>query len=314
MPEVTVLQSSRDAAAAMPKFVNATSSSRDAAGGGVAMPRIQPTSFSQAFEDDDCDTTTATATPAAEMSTNATTTASITVDANHLIEHPNTADYHRNLQPHVLGVSPRQQGNDLLNYIKNVPIQLCTMIPDFIMSTTSCALFLSIKYHQLYPDYIRNRIDALGNMFKTRVLLVLVDVTDCAHILLQLNKLGVTSSVSVILAWTEQEAARYLESFKALDGKDASSIQKRQATNVVDQMTDVLTTCKPMNKTDAGTVWNHFGNLKGIANASQDELALCPGLGKVKTQRLFAALHKPFSKKATRERQLKKKEAEEKGD
>jgi DNA excision repair protein ERCC-1 len=76
-------------------------------------------------------------------------------------------------------------------------------------------------------------------------------------------------------------------------------------------MADVLTTCKPMNKTDAATVWQHFGNLKGIAQASQDELALCPGLGKVKTQRLYAALHKPFSKRATRERQKKKEEEEE---
>ena len=106
----------------------------------------------------------------------------------------------------------------------------------------------------------------------------------------------------MILAWSEEEAARYLETFKALDGKDATSIQKRASNNVVDQMTDVLTTCKPMNKTDAATVWEHFGSLKGIAQASQDELALCPGLGKVKTQRLFAALHKPFSKKAAKRR------------
>jgi DNA excision repair protein ERCC-1 len=266
------------------------------------MPKLRPTSFSQAFGDDAFETTRTSTAPTNTNHEDVT-------NPDHLIR--DHRDYHKALQPHVLGVSPRQQGNGLLKYIRNVPTQLCQMVPDYIMNGTSCALFLSIKYHQLYPAYIHKRLGELGRAFKVRVLLVFVDVDDCANSLLQLNKLGVTQSLTVILAWSEQEAARYLETFKALDGKDATSIQKRASNNVVDQMADVLTTCKPMNKTDAATVWQHFGNLKGIAQASQDELALCPGLGKVKTQRLYAALHKPFSKRATRERQKKKEEEEE---
>ncbi|KAL3929321.1 MAG: hypothetical protein SGARI_004782, partial [Bacillariaceae sp.] len=236
------------------------------------LPKLRPTSFSQAFGDDNDNLEYSTAASTAASAT--TTTTNNNNNSSNDFQIRDARDFHTSLQPHVLGVSPRQQGNGLLKYIRNVPTQLCQMVPDYIMNGTSCALFLSLKYHQLYPQYIYKRLGELGNAFKVRVLLVFVDVDDCANSLLQLNKLGVTNELTVILAWSEQEAARYLETFKALDGKDATSIQKRASNNVVDQMTDVLTTCKPMNKTDAATVWEHFGNLRGIAQASQDELAL----------------------------------------
>jgi DNA excision repair protein ERCC-1 len=174
------------------------------------------------------------------------------------------------------------------------------------MSTTSCALFLSLKYHQLYPHYIHRRLDELGKKdFRLRVLLVLVDIDDCANALLFLNKFGVTHRLTLIVTWSEAEAARYLETYKALEGKDASSIQKRESTNMVDQLTDFIAACKPLNKTDAATLWQQFGTLKGVATASPDELALCPGLGNVKVRRFYAAIHQPFSKRAMRERKRK---------
>jgi DNA excision repair protein ERCC-1 len=215
-------------------------------------------------------------------------------------------DVHKQFQPHVLYVSTRQRGNGLLKYIRNVPIQFNDkVVADYWINTTTCALFLSIKYHQLYPQYIHRRLSELKSDFRLRILLVLVDVDDCANSLLYLNKLGVTNSLTVILAWSEAEAARYLESYKAFDGKDASSIQKRESNNIADQVADFVTACKPCSKTDAATVWQHFGKIRSIVHASKDELALCPGLGPVKVQRLHDALHRPFSKKASRERKRK---------
>ncbi|KAG7368659.1 DNA repair protein rad10 [Nitzschia inconspicua] len=265
--------------------------------------QIQPATFSQAFGDDSVIENPNFGTGAVTSATNTNNTDSA----------PNNdpRQFHAHLQPHVLAVSPRQKGNGLLQYIKNVPIQYSTMVPDYIMSTTSCALFLSLKYHQLYPQYVHRRLSELGKDFRLRVLLVLVDVEDCANALLFLNKLGVTHRLTVILSWSEAEAARYLETYKAFDGKDASSIQKRESTNVTDQVADFITACKPFNKTDAGTVWQQFGTLAGVAQASPDELALCPGLGTVKVHRLHAALHKPFSKRAMKERKRKQQLLEE---
>ena len=140
-------------------------------------------------------------------------------------------DHHILLQPHVLYVSTKQRGNGILKHIRNVPFAYSKMVPDYIMSTTRCALFLSIKYHQLFPNYIHRRLGELSTDFTLRILLVMVDAKDNANPLLFLNKLAVTHNLTLILAWTEQEAARYLETFKALDGKDASLIQKRSTRN-----------------------------------------------------------------------------------
>jgi DNA excision repair protein ERCC-1 len=220
-------------------------------------------------------------------------------------------DHHVLLQPHVLYVSTKQRGNGVLQYIKNVPYGFSKMVPDFIMSTKRCALFLSIKYHQLHPDYIHRRLGELKTDFTLRVLLVLVDVDDNTNAILYLNKLSVTHNLTLLLAWTEQEAARYLETFKAYDGKDASSIQKREQTNFVDQLADFLTAANPTNKTDAGNLVTHFSSLKAVMAASSDELALCPGMGNVKVQKLWDAFHKPFSKHGAAKRKRAQEQEQE---
>jgi DNA excision repair protein ERCC-1 len=201
----------------------------------------------------------------------------------------------------------------LLILLFQVPIAYSKMVPDYIMSTTRCALFLSIKYHQLFPNYIHRRLGELKTDFTLRILLVLVDTApaqdNANNALLFLNTLAVTHNLTLILAWTEQEAARYLETFKALDGKDASLIQKRSSTDdhFVDQVADYLTACKPVNKTDSQQLLAHFSSIRALAGAaSPDELALCPGLGPTKVQRLWDAFHKPFSKRGAKERKKKK--------
>ncbi|CAJ1958390.1 unnamed protein product [Cylindrotheca closterium] len=218
-------------------------------------------------------------------------------------------DHHQLLQPHMLYVSTKQRGNGVLKHIRNVPFAFSKMVPDYIMSPTSCALFLSIKYHQLYSNYIHRRLGELKSDFKVRILLVLVDVEDNAKILLQLNAISVRNSMTMILAWTEKEAARYLESYKALNGKDASIIQRKEANNYVDQVAEFITATKPANKTDSANLLCHFSNVQAIIAASKDELSLCPGLGHVKVQKLHDAFHHPFSTHAAAK--LKKRKLEE---
>jgi DNA excision repair protein ERCC-1 len=210
-------------------------------------------------------------------------------------------------QPHVLYVSVKQRGNGVLQYIRNVPWQFQKMVPDYIFSSTTCALFLSIRYHLLYKEYIDRRIAELRTDFTLRVLLVLVDVDDSQTVLLELNKLAVLHNLTLILAWTEEEAARYLETFKALHGKDASSIQKNKETgNFADQATDFLTTCKGVNKTDAASVLTQLGSIRQAMTATADNLGMISGLGEVKVKRLHDAFHKPFSSKAARLRKEKR--------
>jgi DNA excision repair protein ERCC-1 len=213
---------------------------------------------------------------------------------------------------HLL-VSNKQRGNGVLPFIRNVPLQeSACLIPDYILGSTRCALFLSCKYHSLHPQYIHKRIAELKHDFTLRVLLVLVDEVDPVNALLYLNKLAVVQSMTLILAWSEQEAARYLETFKAMDGKDASTIQKKKAESQQfgDQVADFLSK-GAVNKTDAAQLLGQFANVRSVAAASVDELATVSGMGQVKVKRLYDALHKPFSSRAAKKRRKLKLEKED---
>jgi len=207
-------------------------------------------------------------------------------------------DNHALLQPHILHVSTKQRGNRILNHIRNVPFELSKMVPDYIMGPNRCALFLSCKYHKLNPTYIHRRIAELGTDFELRVLLTLVDMEDNASTLLFLNHLCVLNNLTLFLSWSEEEAARYLETFKAFEKKDATLIQKREKETYSEQVADVLSTVRSINKTDSQQLLVQFGNFKNVIGASMDELSLCPGIGTKKVKRLFDAFNLPFSRKS----------------
>jgi DNA excision repair protein ERCC-1 len=215
-------------------------------------------------------------------------------------------------QPHVLYVSTRQRGNGVLEYVRNVPYQfLEDMIPDYVASATACALFLSIRYHMLHPEYIYRRIAELKSDFQLRILLVLVDVSDSAEKLNDLSVMCVKNNMTLVLSWSEEEAARYLETYKACEGKDATIIQKKKSsTHFADQVADYLTACKGINSTDAASLIDQFQSIRALQAASTDEWSLVSGLGQVKVRRLHDALHKPFSKQAAVKRKKKKQEEE----
>ncbi|XP_064258274.1 DNA excision repair protein ERCC-1 isoform X4 [Passer domesticus] len=86
-------------------------------------------------------------------------------------------------------VSPRQRGNPVLRFIRSVPWHFGDVAPDFVLGAGACALFLSLRYHQLHPGYIHERLRALGRGCGLRVLLLQVDVvTDCLTSVKSVNK------------------------------------------------------------------------------------------------------------------------------
>ncbi|ETO18698.1 hypothetical protein RFI_18558 [Reticulomyxa filosa] len=73
-------------------------------------------------------------------------------------------------------VNPKQQLNHVLLSIRKVGFEINTLIePDFVMGNSICALWLSIKYHKLHPNYIHGRIAQLKGKYTTRILLTFVD-------------------------------------------------------------------------------------------------------------------------------------------
>lgn len=80
------------------------------------------------------------------------------------------------IQSNTIAVNSKQRGNPILKSITNVPWEFCDdIIPDYIVGATACILYLSLKYHNLNPDYINNRLKELGKMYELRILLVQVD-------------------------------------------------------------------------------------------------------------------------------------------
>lgn len=219
------------------------------------------------------------------------------------------------LQPHILHISTRQRGNPIIEYIRNVPYKFSELVPDYIMAATRCALFLSLRYHNLHPQYIHRRIAELKSDFEYRMLLCLVDIEDSASSILFLNDLCVQNNYTLILAWSEEEAARYLETVRAFDGKDPTPvIGKHEPKTHIERVIRVLGSVPSVNKSDASQLLLQFGCFRNLVSASIDELALCPGIGPKKVRRLHEAFHRPFSKDKTKKRKGKEIEKEEEGE
>ncbi|XP_072288444.1 DNA excision repair protein ERCC-1-like [Eucyclogobius newberryi] len=198
-------------------------------------------------------------------------------------------------------VSPRQRGNPILKYVHRVPWEFGEVVPDYVLGQTTCALFLSVRYHNLNPNYIHERLKHLGSSFALRVLLLQVDVNDPHYVLKELARICIMANCTLVLAWSSEEAGRYLETYKSYEKKPADLLKEQVEKNYLSKITDCMTTVKSISKTDVITLLSTFSSVEGIIKASTEELLLCPGLGPQKARRLHHILHKPFIRAKTKD-------------
>ncbi|KAF8763716.1 DNA excision repair protein ERCC-1 like protein [Argiope bruennichi] len=182
----------------------------------------------------------------------------------------------------ALIVNPRQRGNPLLKHIRNVPWEFSEIEPDYLMGKSACALFLSLRYHNLFPNYIHDRLKALGKSYSLRVLLVQVDVAEPNPPLKDLSVISILADCTLMVAWSAEEAGMYLETYKMFENKSADLIKEKQDSDHYSQLIDCLTTIRSINKTDATVLLSNFKTLKGIVQASVEDLTQCPGMGPLK--------------------------------
>jgi DNA excision repair protein ERCC-1 len=78
----------------------------------------------------------------------------------------------------------------------------------------TAAVFLSLKFHRLQPQYVHNRIKALQRAFRT-------------FVLAQVSKAAIDHHCTLLVAFSDLECARYLELLKAYENKPADSLQPR---------------------------------------------------------------------------------------
>lgn len=195
-----------------------------------------------------------------------------------------------NLPPinlNVITVSRRQQGNPVLKYIRNIRWQYGDIIPDYLLGQSTAALFLSLRYHLLNPNYVHTRIKEIGRAYRLRVLLVHVDTEDAVEPLAQVTRAAIGNEFTLLCGFNNAECGRYLETLKSYEKKPAEIIQKELGTDYVSRATAALTTIRGVNRTDVKTLGDTFGSVAAVLQANEAELKACPGVGPVKARRLF---------------------------
>jgi DNA excision repair protein ERCC-1 len=196
--------------------------------------------------------------------------------------------------PSAILVSTRQKGNPILNHVRSLPWEYSDTPADYVLGATTCALFLSLKYHRLHPEYVYSRIRALGKMYNLRILLTMVDITNHEEALRELSKTSMINNLTLILCWSAQEAGRYLELFKSYEHASPASIRAHQAESYRESLTEFITTPRSINKTDAASLISNYGTLKAAINAPPEELALIPGWGEKKVKDWWGAVRENF--------------------
>ncbi|KAL9610075.1 MAG: hypothetical protein Q9204_009106, partial [Flavoplaca sp. TL-2023a] len=196
--------------------------------------------------------------------------------------------------PSAILVSPRQKGNPILNNVRSLPWEYSDIPADFVLGATTCCLFLSLKYHRLHPEYIYNRIRNLGHLYNLRVLLTMVDIQNHEESLKELSKTSMVNNLTLILAWSAQEAGRYLELYKSYEYASPTSIKAHQSTSYRDKLVEFVTTPRSINTTDATNLISAYGSIRAAVNARPEEIGIIPGWGEKKVQRWCQAVDEPF--------------------
>ncbi|EQL00352.1 mating-type switching protein swi10 [Ophiocordyceps sinensis CO18] len=186
--------------------------------------------------------------------------------------------------------------NDDSRLSTSMPWEYSDIPADYVLGVTTCALFLSLKYHRLHPEYIYTRIQNLQGKYNLRVLLTMVDIPNHEDSLRELSKTSMVNNATIILCWSAAEAARYIELYKSYarwcwGGRGRS-----------------------LNKSDAVALVANFGSLKNAVNAEPEQLGMLNGWGGVKVKKWCAAIDEPFRAKKAAKRGLQQSGDGDQGD
>ncbi|KAF4533103.1 hypothetical protein B566_EDAN003823 [Ephemera danica] len=194
-------------------------------------------------------------------------------------------------------VNQRQRGNPLLQHIRRAAWQYEeSILADYVPSATTGILFLSLRYHSLNPDYIHDRLKLIAKQYDLRVLLVQVDCPDPHHALKSLTRICLLADMTLMLAWSAEEAGRIVETYKIFESKPPDMIMEKVESDPYSKVVSALTSLRPVNRSDAITLLSTFGPIDKVVKSKLEELELCPGLGPQKAAKLYSSLHQTFLK------------------
>lgn len=74
----------------------------------------------------------------------------------------------------TITVNHKQKGNPVLRHVRHVWWEFAAIVPDYVLGKSTCALYISLRYHALHPNYLFKRIKEIKSDYKLRVILVQV--------------------------------------------------------------------------------------------------------------------------------------------
>nr|CAG4635678.1 EOG090X0BTB [Artemia franciscana] len=187
-------------------------------------------------------------------------------------------------------VSSRQRGNPVLRSIRSVPWEYGDIVPDYLLGQTTCALYLSLRYHELKPTYIHERLKQLGKQFQLRTLqkqfissiLILlanvwspIDVKDPYPSLKELTKICLLTDLTLMPAWSFEEAGQILETYKSYEFKPPDMIMEKLDSDPYSKASHAKSTKKNKKKTGAVTLRSKQTALEKICQASDSLECKC---------------------------------------
>lgn len=134
----------------------------------------------------------------------------------------------------------------------------------------------------------------MAHKYNLRILLTIVDIHNHEDSLKELSKTSLINNLTLILCWSAQEAARYLELFKSYEHAAPTSIRAHQATSYRDKLVEFITVPRSINKTDAVGLVSAFGSIRAAVNARPEEIGAITGWGEKKVQRWCETVRQPF--------------------
>lgn len=202
------------------------------------------------------------------------------------------------LPPRSIGssiiVSTTQKGNPALELLSSKAWEYGDIPADYVLGQTTCALFLSLKYHRLHPEYIYKRISDLRYAYNLRLLLVLVDIDSHEEPLRDLSKTSLINGLTVMVCWSSKEVARYLEVYKGKEFAQPTSIKGHRNEQWKDRYSEFVTALRSVSRPDALGMITMFGSVRAAINAEPAEVAGIGGWGEVKVDRWVKAVREPF--------------------
>ncbi|WFD26471.1 ssDNA endonuclease and repair protein rad10 [Malassezia nana] len=104
----------------------------------------------------------------------------------------------------------------------------------------------------------------------------------------------------MMVAWSAEEAGKYLEMYKVFEQKPPDVIRGKTNQDYMSTMQSVLTHVRGINKTDVLALLTNFPSFADLSMQSPEKFLMLPGMGDVKAKNLARAFREPFQTEASK--------------